>query len=408
MGNYKDDKKKKIKRNKGKKFVYRNPSEHSNKVEKSNPFEELSKKKFMKQGKQYEGVKEEYQNRFVSNSFIDRRIGEGSKGLSYEDKMKMRFKAQQMINLKSRKSKYSLLNDDQEDDNMLTHRGRVIDGNNSDIEKEDDDDIYDKMDNYMEEMDQNKGKLSRKEIIQNIISRSKALKEEKHRIKQDNRDKIELLDENFAEISSLLQKRGRSFTKFNDDYDRFASSFVHADRTHPTDRLKSELEIAMEKEMESDKLNKKRMREEIMQDSDEEKQGEQVVDNKKTLTKKERIEKLIADRLNKSSKINKEDIISKRKKSQEEDEDEDNVSDLDEFEKREDGEEYEEDDGEDFEENEDFEQDDGDNQFDFLNDLEEMEFEEGEDEEEPEEEEIKPKSKSKGNKKSGKSNKRRK
>jgi RNA polymerase sigma-70 factor (ECF subfamily) len=43
-----------------------------------------------------------------------------------------------------------------------------------------------------------------------------------------------------------------------------------------------------------------------------------------------------------------------------------------------------------------------------MRDIEEMEFEEGDDEEEPEEEEIKPKSKSKGNKKSGKSNKRRK
>jgi nucleolar protein 14 len=404
MGNYKDNNKKKIKRNKGKKFVYRNPSELSTKVEKSNPFEELSKKKFMKQGKQYEGVKEEYQNRFVSNSFIDRRIGEGSKGLSYEDKMKMRFKAQQMINLKSRKSKYSLLNEDQEEDNLLTHRGRVIDGNNSDVEKEDDDDIYDKMDNYMEEMDQNKGKLSRKEIIQNIISRSKALKEEKQRIKQENRDKIELLDENFAELSTLLQKRGRTFTKFNDDYDRFASSFVHAERTHPTDRLKSELEIAMEKEMESDKLNKKRMREEIMKDSDEEKEGEQIVENKKTLTKKERIEKLIADRLNKAVKINKEDIISKRT-NEEGDDEEDNVSDLDEFDQREDGEDYEDEDGEDFDDNDD-EGDDGENQFDFLNDLEGMEFEEGEDDEEEPEEEIKPKSK--GNKKSAKSNKRRK
>jgi nucleolar protein 14 len=272
------------------------------------------------------------------------------------------------------------------------------------VEKEDDDDIYDKMDNYMEEMDQNKGKLSRKEIIQNIISRSKALKEEKQRIKQENRDKIELLDENFAELSTLLQKRGRTFTKFNDDYDRFASSFVHAERTHPTDRLKSELEIAMEKEMESDKLNKKRMREEIMKDSDEEKEGEQIVENKKTLTKKERIEKLIADRLNKAVKINKEDIISKRT-NEEGDDEEDNVSDLDEFDQREDGEDYEDEDGEDFDDNDD-EGDDGENQFDFLNDLEGMEFEEGEDDEEEPEEEIKPKSK--GNKKSAKSNKRRK
>ena len=276
----------------------------------------------------------------------------------------------------------------------------------------------------MEEMDQNKGKLSRKEIIQNIINRSKVLKEEKQRIKQENRDKIQQLDDNFTELSSLLQKRGRTFSKFNDDYDRFASAFVHADKTHPTvikfsyfqDRLKSEQEIAIEKEMKSDKLNKKRMREEIMKDSDEENEDKlDDIADKKKLTKKERIEKLIADRLNKSGKVVKEDIISKRKNSgDEENEDADNLSDLDEFNKGAEGEEEEEEDGEDDEgeddddegddvdgddeEGEDIYGEDGENQFDFLNDLEGIEFEEGEDaEEEPEEEEIKPKkSKKKG------------
>ena len=43
-----------------------------------------------------------------------------------------------------------------------------------------------------------------------------------------------MLDENFAEISSLLKKRGRTFDKFNDDYDRFARVFVHSEKTHPT------------------------------------------------------------------------------------------------------------------------------------------------------------------------------
>ena len=60
------------------------------------------------------------------------------------------------------------------------------------------------------------------------------LKEEKQRIKQENRDKIALLDDNFTELSSLLKKRGRTFGKLNDDYDKFANNFVHADKTHPT------------------------------------------------------------------------------------------------------------------------------------------------------------------------------
>jgi hypothetical protein len=237
MGN-KEFKKKIQKRKKGKKFVYRNPTDLlANKEAKKNPFEEYSKKKFHKQGKGYQVVANEYQDRFKSNSFVDKRIGEGSKMLSYEDKMKLRFKAQQMINLKSRKSRFSLLNEvaDHEED-ILTHRGKRLDEKYSDDEKSDDDDIYDKMDNYMEEMDQNKGKLTRREIIQNIINRSKQLKEEKQRIRQETKDKISMLDENFTELQTLLKKRGRTFSKFNDDYDKYASIFVHADKTKPTVR----------------------------------------------------------------------------------------------------------------------------------------------------------------------------
>lgn len=240
MGNYKDKNKKKIKRKKGKKFVYRGPTDFSQSQisEKKNPFEELSKKKFMKQGKHYDGLINEYQGRFSSNSFIDRRIGENSKSLSYDDKMKLRFKAQQMINLKSKKNKFSLLDEEAEGANefALTHRGKRLNEVNisdDDLERSDDE-FYDKIDNYMEEMDNNRGKLSRKEIIQNIIAKSKMLKEEKLKIKQENKDKIQLLDENFGELQMLLKKRGRSFNKFNDDYDRFASNFVYAQKTHPT------------------------------------------------------------------------------------------------------------------------------------------------------------------------------
>ena len=139
MGNYKEQKKKVQKRNKGKKFVYRNPTELAAKQVKVNPFEDMSKKKFQKQGKQYQGVINEYKNRFNSSTFIDKRIGEGSKGLSTEDKMKMRFKAQQMINLKSRKNKFSLLNEENgldKEEHILTHRGKVVDDDNmSDVEK---------------------------------------------------------------------------------------------------------------------------------------------------------------------------------------------------------------------------------------------------------------------------------
>lgn len=89
------DNKKKIKRKKGKKFVYKNPSEEVTK--KSNPFEEMSKKKLMKQSSKYDGVRNEFQTKNLSNTFIDKRLGENSKNLSHDEKMKLRFKAQQMV-----------------------------------------------------------------------------------------------------------------------------------------------------------------------------------------------------------------------------------------------------------------------------------------------------------------------
>jgi hypothetical protein len=86
---------KKQKRKKGKKFIYRDPNEQV--VKKKNPFEDQSKKKVMKVNQQYNGLINSYQDRNSSNTFVDRRIGENSKNLSYDDKMKLRFKAQQMV-----------------------------------------------------------------------------------------------------------------------------------------------------------------------------------------------------------------------------------------------------------------------------------------------------------------------
>lgn len=89
----------KVKRKRGKKFTYKEETEKSQtKQVLSNPFEAISKKKFMKAGNQYEQLRKEYQNSSSVNSFSDRRLGESSRLLSLEDKMKMRFKAQQLVN----------------------------------------------------------------------------------------------------------------------------------------------------------------------------------------------------------------------------------------------------------------------------------------------------------------------
>ena len=79
----------------------------------------------------------------------------------------------------------------------------------------------------------------------------------------------------------------------------------------------------------------------------------------KKLSKKDRIEKLIGDRLNRTNKVMKEDMISKKKNNNIDDDDEgedeeDNLSDLDEFDGEGSGD--EEGEGEEGEEGEDLEE----------------------------------------------------
>ena len=87
---------------------------------------------------------------------------------------------------------------------------------------------------------------------------------------EENREKIQMLDENFAEIALLLKKRQRTFDKFNDDYDRLQSNFIYADKVRPTERVKSKEEIDAEREEKIKKMNLKKLKEEEEEDEDEE------------------------------------------------------------------------------------------------------------------------------------------
>jgi hypothetical protein len=137
--------------------------------------------------------------------------------------------------------------------------------------------------------------------------KSKQLKEEKQRIRENTLNKISLLNENFEEINSLLKKRKRTFNRLNDDYDRMTSNFIYSERTHPTERIKSKEEIEEEKEKKLKKLEKERLKEEVDAEDDESYNDNEKKDmeddmNEKHLTKKERIEKLIQERLGKAKK----------------------------------------------------------------------------------------------------------
>jgi len=264
--------------------------------------------------------------------------------------------------MKNKKDKFSLNNLDNEQD-FLTHKGKKINesGNYSDDDfVQSDDEMYDKLDNYMNEIENAPDtKLSRKQIIQNIIDKSKQLKLEKQNQRRKNIEQIKLLDDNFAELSELIKRRPRSIGRLNDDFERMANSYNYLDKTKPTERIKSEKEIELEKENEIKKKLRQQIREDTDQEDEENSNDESIQnsngekdlndhpdinaddDIKRPLTKKERIIKLMEKRLNKTAaKVDKDEIALLKKKrvrgKNEEDsnDEEDNLSDLDEFEQK--------------------------------------------------------------------------
>ena len=313
--------------------------------------------------------------------------------------MKLRYKAQQLLK-KTKKSKFAFDNENSDENSeeeiKLTHKGKEINdlSDNDDLsDNNDEDEYYEKMNEYIENLDSNK-KLTKQEKFKAIIMKSKKLKEEKHRIKEDNLNKIDFLNDNFEEINSLLKKRKRTFNRLNDDYDKIASNYIYSERIHPTERIKSKEEIEQEKEKKMKKMEMERLKEEVDEEEsfDEEKNENDL--NEKHLTKKERIEKLIQERLGKmQKKKDREKNMINNKGIKLKEEDDDDLSDLNELDQEGDNdeednenEEYEESEGEENNENEGEEDEDG-SEINEENEEEEEEEQKEENENEYENEE---------------------
>ena len=100
--------KEKNKRKRGKKYKYDpEKDKNNNNVLNTNPFEAFSQKKFQKKNNSFSQLISEYQSKNVVNSFKDKRIAENS-NLSYDEKMKLRYKAQQLLK-KTKKARKILI-----------------------------------------------------------------------------------------------------------------------------------------------------------------------------------------------------------------------------------------------------------------------------------------------------------
>ncbi|KAI9331128.1 nucleolar protein 14 [Zopfochytrium polystomum] len=224
-------------------------------------------------------------NKTRAGAFVDRRFGENDPTMSLEDKMMERFMRQKR---KSSGRQSSIFNLEEEE---LTHKGMSLSGlddfDESDLQlvDSDDDGAIDKdtVKNLhfggFEDVSADGRKKSKNEIMQEIISKSKFHKLERQKQNEEVGQLVEEVDKDLDSIKALLgigkrEKKGPVASEGNsqqptfrtplpsqaDGYDHFLSMLRHDPRAAPSNRLKSEEEIAAEEKEKLEALERERQR----------------------------------------------------------------------------------------------------------------------------------------------------
>lgn len=219
---------------------------------------------------------QEYKVLNKANKFSDKRIGEKNSALSEEDRVMARFTAER---LKAHK-KQSIFN--LADEEVLTHRGQTL----SEIEKFDDvrsDDDDDSLDgdeagglgaDFVEDAHfgggilkktGREGAMTHRELIDELIAESKKRKAEKQRVKEATLELTEKLDTEWKDLMPLVNKVAKGGDEDvgekgkADDYDKVMRELKFEARGVPSDRLKTEDEVAKEEKERLEKLEQERM-----------------------------------------------------------------------------------------------------------------------------------------------------
>ncbi|KQK14277.1 nucleolar protein 14 isoform X2 [Brachypodium distachyon] len=289
-------------------------------AERSNPFEAIwSRRKFDVLGKKRKGEErrtsrsrseaihkrentllKEFQQSAKSSVFHDRRIGERDETLPEFDKAILRQQREHMAKLK-RVSKYNL--SDEEEDEDDAHHLHALSGND-DFDEEvplgDDSDEEGKMTLSKNRLSLNstdltsesdlpgeaRGHKSKKEVMSEIILKSKFYKAQKAKEKEDDEHLVNKLDSDFAllaqtpallsltESAKVNAHKNNSSTIHNDSsglngkqifskekpdaYDKLVKEMVMDQRARPSDRTKTPEELAQEEKERLEKLEKER------------------------------------------------------------------------------------------------------------------------------------------------------
>lgn len=228
-----------------------------------------------------ETLLKEYKNQGKSNTFIDKRFGEYNAELTEDQKMAKRFSLERQ-RLHTKKSMYNL-NEEEE----LTHYGQSLadvenfnDMPDSDSETEEKGKLsaeftavahfggggllQKKASKPGEEEEAQKPK-SRRELIEELIVKSKKEKHERQVQRDMAQELTEKLDKDWKEIHSLLAHQGPKTEQVEKkpkagDYDIIVRELFFDVKAQPSDRLKTKEELAKEEQERLQKLEMERLR----------------------------------------------------------------------------------------------------------------------------------------------------
>lgn len=233
----------------------------------------ISRHKALKKRKQT--LLREYKQLGKSNSLIDKRIGEYDLNQTEEDKIVERL----ALERKRAHEKNAIfnLNDAEE----LTHHGQSLSANDhfDDVEKKDEDsgDEWFSKDftaaahfggGYLEKQRGDKKNMSKKEMIEEVIEMSKRKKHEQQEEKEHALDMTEKLDAQWNDIANLLAHSKRKTLegvgttqpkKGADDFDKLVRELQLDLKARPTDRLKTQEELATNEKKRLDELERDRV-----------------------------------------------------------------------------------------------------------------------------------------------------
>ncbi|XP_066386724.1 uncharacterized protein [Miscanthus floridulus] len=308
------------KKSKGKKKGKNGPAKVAMKArgaaaeERSNPFEAIwSRRKFDVLGKKSKGEEgrvsrsrseairkrentllKEFVESGKSSVFHDRRIGERDDTLPEFDKAILRQQRERLAKLK-RESKYNLSDDDEYEanvHNMLSEK----DDFDEEVPLDDGSDDEGKMvlskkrlslqsDNHPSVTDlpqETHGQKSKKEVMTEIISKSKFYKAQRAKEREEDEHLVEKLDNDFASLAqtqALLSLTESAKVKVNkndssagltgkeifnkakaDTYEKLVKEMVLDQRARPSDRTKTPEEIAQEEKERLEKLEEERQK----------------------------------------------------------------------------------------------------------------------------------------------------